>query len=125
MSKEITEYCSTAKGYICLVDRYLIFLTSHHSNFPSSICEPFSLDIDHCLADEEGKAQVVGDLDGGVGDFDQKQMVKGAGEGLDLEAWQFGEPSTWSESTPVARSWANLPKWPQFVAVQVILFHLT
>ena len=68
---------------------------------------------------------VVGDLDGGVGDFDQKQMVKGAGEGLDLEAWQFGEPSTWSESTPVARSWANLPKWPQFVAVQVILFHLT
>ena len=63
---------------------------------------------------------VVGDLDGGVGDFDQKQMVKGASEGLDLEAWQFGEPSTWSESTP-----ANLPKWPQFVAVQVILLHLT
>ena len=68
---------------------------------------------------------VVGDLDGGVGDFDQKQMVKGANEGLDLEAWKFGEPSTWSESTPVARSWANLPKWPQFVAVQVILLHLT
>ena len=64
-------------------------------------------------------------LGGGVGDFDQKQMVKGASEGLDLEAWQFGEPSTWSESTPVARSWANLPKWPQFVAVQVILLHLT
>ena len=68
---------------------------------------------------------MVGDLGGGVGDFDQKQMVKGANEGLDLEAWQFGEPSTWSESTPVARSWANLPKWPQFVGVQVILFHLT